>query len=134
MRDHLNDFLASPGYKKLVRAGRGSVAQLANSLKDASQSPRSNSGGGSSNLTSGVMRNFRGSKSNSVLPSENKTLKLKELKHFILSEHNYIFGTYLEKFKKTNKMHFCQSTLRFKEANFPSDIERVKEAGLIFER
>jgi hypothetical protein len=66
--------------------------------------------------------------------NEIKSNNLKEFRHFILSEHNYHLGTYLQKYQQNNKLHFCQSTLRFKEANFPADIERINEAGSIFER
>ena len=59
---------------------------------------------------------------------------LKELKHFILSEHDNIFGNHLQKFNETVMMYFCQSCLRFKEAYFPTDIDRINAAGSVYER
>ena len=81
---------------------------------------------GRSSLQSAVCSapNFKGSLSQN----------LKELKHFILSEHDNIFGNYLQKFTEIVMMYFCQSCLRFKEANFPADIDRVNAAGAIYER
>ena len=67
-------------------------------------------------------------------PKNNFPQNLKELKHFILSEHDNIFGNYLLKFNETVMMYFCQSCLRFKEAYFPTDIDRVNAAGSIYER
>ena len=119
VRSYIDSFLESSSYHQLVRSGRVSMAVIADSLKP---NPK--------------FTPLKDSKSNKIDRNSNeiKSNNLKEFRHFILSEHNYHLGTYLQKYQQNNKLHFCQSTLRFKEANFPADIERINEAGSIFER
>ena len=119
IRSYIDSFLESSSYHQLVRSGRVSMAVIADSLKP---NPK--------------FTPLKDSKSNKIDRNSNeiKSNNLKEFRHFILSEHNYHLGTYLQKYQQNNKLHFCQSTLRFKEANFPADIERINEAGSIFER
>lgn len=125
VRDHLDSFLASAGYAKIVQTGRSSIAVLAKSLNSQQQI---------SGKKTGFAMKRRGSTATSVGKTPSAHIGTKELKHFILSEHNHIFGSYLQTHGQVTLMYFCQSSLRFKEANFPADIDRVNEAGSIFDR
>ena len=110
VNDHLDMFLESPAYRQLVRSGRSSLLILAKTLVSSSSA---------------------GSESTVNSPTNQS---IKELKHFMLSQHNFIFGSFLQKHGEINLMYFCQSALRFKDSQFPSDIDRVTEAASIFER
>jgi len=116
VRDHLDNFLASATYNKLVRSGRSSLLLMADVLVVKGHNSPQTSIYAAPSLKGSLSQN------------------LKELKHFILSEHDNIFGNYLHKFSEIVMMYFCQSCLRFKEANFPADMDRVNAAGAIYER
>ena len=133
VRSYLDDFLTCPSYRALVRSGRSSVAIIAQTLKSP-EVPDILSENSSATAELVLNSPHLHESCERKTASMNMAQNIKELKHFILSEHSHIFGSYLQRYDDISLMYFCQSCLRFKEAIFPADIDRINSAGAIFER
>jgi len=159
IREHLDRFLSTTEYRQLVRSGRRSVAALSESLVKrpfkeqaaiqqelaalygsavvgaevvqthmGEQSGSSGSGDGNNNINSSSRSRSR----TSILISNSHGLV--ELKMFIQSSYNGIFGAYLESHDKLPLMHFFQCATHFANTAFRNDMERVGECTCIFDR
>ena len=121
MREHLSSFLASAEYRQVLRAGRNSVMLIANTLDDPI-----------------VMDGHIEARKKSIL-GESITEKvdadsLKEMKMYLRSGHDELFGDYLETRCKLSYMQFSQSALRFQESSYSNDMERAIDCSNIFDR
>ena len=128
IREHLDRFLNTPEYRQLVRSGRHSILILANSLKDPVVCPERFCIQGVDKDQQIASR--RSSNQSQEVDSEN----IRELKSFLHSSFDTIFGRYLESHDKLALMHFYQSVYRHQETQFPNEMERNASCTAIFER
>lgn len=161
VREHLDRFLSTTEYRQLVRSGRRSVVALTNNLKkpvllteeeelrrklslhagvqgvcDSSLVDEESKDESVSDVgQSASQRKIRGSViAATALDISNPSKHLNELKTFILSSYNGIFGAFLESHDKLPLMYFYQSTARFASTTFFHSMERISESSNIFDR
>lgn len=154
VREYLDRFLSTAEYRQLMRSGRNSVSCLADCLKKpivttaaeeeerlqresrARDKQRDDVGGASGSAT----RRLNDAATAAVSAcdegafDESDNGSYKEIRSFMMSSYNGIFGSYLETHDKLPLMNFFQSASRFSSATFRHDMERITDCTSIFDR
>jgi len=155
VREYLDRFLSTAEYRQLMRSGRNSVSCLADRLKKpivttaaedeerlrresrARDKQRDEATGGSGS----AMRRMDGAAAAAAVPAHDEGAwdeadngPFNEIRSFMMSSYNGIFGSYLETHDKLPLMNFFQSASRFSSATFRHDMERIADCTSIFDR